>query len=768
MINESNTTQRNAITTLGRYRLLRHVGKGGMGDVWLAEDPRLHRQVAIKTLPSHSQGDHEFLLRFEREAQAAAALNHPHILSVHDYGEQPLPDGQTIIFIVMPFVSGGSLADRISALAARNSAMPQQEAILYLTQAAEAIDYAHDQGVIHRDIKPANMLLRSETWLLLADFGIARILTSDERLTQAGVGFGTPEYMAPEQAQGRAEFASDNYSLAVIAYHFFTGRLPFKADNSYATTIQHLTMPPPPPRQFNPTLPPATEAVLLYGLAKDPRQRPPSARAFVAELQRSLGSTSYEPTYVKSGPQQTGGAPFTPRPDSSYPPYATPVPGTGFNPSASTFVSGGQATVGVPYTGTAPTMTRRRLLIGGGTALLIAGGGFGIWAFATRSHAGQVTPPGGQPATSSSPSTQGNTGSGANGPLLLQGHNKPVASLAWSPAGNILASAGSDDDGQVFLWDIQALSQQSGQKPQPKAKQQFSTGIGMLLAWSPKGDMLAIANAGNNQSGLQFSNPNTDVFVYTGDLAGFAPGYSNKFTFQDIVSISAMAWAPGPYLVTITQPDFKVNDPYTIRVWDPAHPQHQLTSLNITHNLSTGETYTTPNLLATTNATPLNLAIGTIDGVLVEELSAAGQTFQWKQRFLLKFQDKTLFEDIGALTWSPDNQFIAAMGTDNPTSVTIWNLQNKTYVDDRTLPDSSTYLTTLAWNPAPSSTLLAAGAKNGTVYVWDSSGNTLPQKTLNPTQGISSSVRALAWSSDGQWLAAAYNDDNASILVWKM
>jgi len=198
-----------ASITLGRYRLLRCIGRGGMGEVWLAEDPRLHRQVAIKTLPADNQDDHEYSRRFEREAQAAAALNHPHILPVHSYGEQPQSDGQVVMYIVMPYIAGGSLAERITTYTSRQMMIPPQEAIAYLSQAAEAIDYAHSRSVIHRDIKPGNMLLQSDDWLLLADFGLARIVAQEEQLTKTGVGFGTPEYMAPEQAQGRAEVASD-------------------------------------------------------------------------------------------------------------------------------------------------------------------------------------------------------------------------------------------------------------------------------------------------------------------------------------------------------------------------------------------------------------------------------------------------------------------------------------------------------------------------------------------------------------------------------
>lgn len=295
-MNENGTIKSAMPKTLGRYHVLRKIGQGGMGDVWLCEDPRLHRQVAIKTLPTHSQSDREFSLRFEREAQAAAALNHLHILSIHDYGEQPMPNGQVITYIVMPYITGGSLADYMAPFLAKQMNIPPNEAITYLLQAADAIDYAHKHDVIHRDIKPGNMLLRNGDWLLLADFGIARILSSSDQITQAGVGFGTPEYMAPEQAQGNADPASDNYSLAVIAYQLFTGRLPFSADTGYATTIQHMTLPPPPPRQFNPDLSPAFEEVLLSGLAKQSAQRPPSAHAFVTALQQHLTDTAYEVT----------------------------------------------------------------------------------------------------------------------------------------------------------------------------------------------------------------------------------------------------------------------------------------------------------------------------------------------------------------------------------------------------------------------------------------------------------------------------------------
>ena len=153
-MNERNTFQSQPLQTLGRYTLVKQIGRGGMGTVWVAEDSLLHRQIALKTLPIQRQGDEEYRQRFLREAHTAATLQHPHILLVHDYGEQVLSDGQSITYIVMPLVSGGTLADQSHSSSSQGTLLPASQALSYLTQAAEAIDYAHDRGIIHRDIKP--------------------------------------------------------------------------------------------------------------------------------------------------------------------------------------------------------------------------------------------------------------------------------------------------------------------------------------------------------------------------------------------------------------------------------------------------------------------------------------------------------------------------------------------------------------------------------------------------------------------------------------
>jgi serine/threonine protein kinase len=754
MMKDEGTLQSVTPTLVGRYQLVRRIGRGGMGEVWLGEDPRLHRQVAIKTLPLRSQNDREFLQRFEREARAAAALNHPHILPVHDYGEQALPNGQSITYIVMPFVSGGTLAGRLAALAASNQLMPVDEAINYLSQAAQAIDYAHGQNVLHRDIKPSNMLLRSDAPPPLADFGIARILSDETHLTQMGVGIGTPEYMAPEQAQGKAEPASDNYSLAVIAYQIFTGRLPFQAETPYALTVQHIITQPPPPRQVNPHLSEAVERALLHGLAKEAAQRPPSASAFVAELQHALTDPSDEATLIQQtlpatadaatlpsqgGTGAGGGAAITPRLP------ITPAP-TGPATTISPASKGG--------------ITRRQVLIGGGAALLLAGGGIGAWEIISRHTTAPVTV---HHTTRSTPNP--------NAPVLtLLAHTQPISSLAWSPtAPHMLASAGKDS--QVMLWDVPAIAQGQASKTAPQAKQQFNSSSlsAVLLAWSADGSALAIANAYYT---LEPDGNNVDMhmLIFKSDLSALEPYFHEKLmTFQRTSFVSDVSWGPGKYIIAITKPfELAGKSQYRLEFRNPLDSK-----LGIRTLWEYGFGYS----VAVSPADRLTVAMGIWDGVFIAQPLLTSSGTQWKNAPVTLTFDKTMPAASG-VTWSPDGQYVASII--NPilipkyttSQLVIWNItQGDSSRLSLSLPNSSTVLTQVAWSPAPSSTLLAAGSQDGAVYLWNVNpgnleGNALPTRTLT---GLSSaSVTALAWSPDGQWLAAGYDDTNDSVLIWKI
>ncbi len=748
MTNDSDTPQQITVTALGRYQVLKRIGRGGMGDVWLCEDPRLQRQVAIKTLPTHNQSDREFSLRFEREAQAAAVLNHPHILRVHDYGEELLPSGQSITYIVMPYVVGGSLADRIAQQIATNSLLPEREIVAVLGQAAEAIDYAHEQGIVHRDIKPGNMLLRHDGWLLLADFGIARILASSEHLTQTGVGYGTPEYMAPEQAQGKAEPASDDYSLAVIAYQLFTGRVPFSADTGYATTIQHLTMAPPPPRQFNPAISPALEEALLRGLAKQPAGRPPSARAFVANLQHALTNASSEATYrpVASGqfPTQTG---------PTLPPYGSmPVLPTTDKAQTAT-----EAVVdGTKEEHKRAVFSRRQVVIGGGAALVAAGGGLGAWAWMTglnhRTRTGPLvgTTPSVQAGSSTPPDPDAPT-------LVLQGHFQPVTSLAWSPQQNMLASVA--DDRSILLWDVEQLQQQRASSATPKANKVVDVGVSMLLGWSPDGKMLAVANTGGDLL------KNDSIAIYTNTLSGSAPGYETPLTV-DTLSLTGIGWVQNTYVIAIASPITINSNQFDLWIWDITQPKQAAKHIAISGSLSAGFEGRPSSLVVSPDGSMV--AFAQFDGVGLGQTSKVGNALQWKELpSFLKFKNLNSSQ-ANAVTWSPSSNIVGALNNQagSGTVIAYWSKQGSQWQSLLQFNAGMT-LTTMAWCPVPTSQLVATGSKDGSVLIWHAGNSNIPVGTL--TSGtIAGEVQTLAWSADGKWLAASYQDNYGSILVWKI
>ncbi|CAA9589370.1 MAG: hypothetical protein AVDCRST_MAG18-4614 [uncultured Thermomicrobiales bacterium] len=297
---------------LGSYRLEERIGRGGMGEVWRGRHTRLGSERAVKVLPAHLAAEEDFLKRFEREASSASRLDHPNILAVYEYGES---NGTP--YLVMPYVKGGTLKERMA-----RGPVPREEALDYMKQTADALDYAHEQGLVHRDVKPANLLLDGRGRLYLADFGIAKALEGAEGLTRTGVGVGTPEYMAPEQAQGRADQRSDLYALGVVLYQLLTGRVPYSGNSTVEVLMKHLQDPLPllPLRSLAPSLPPRVEQVVTKALAKNPNDRYASGRALVEDLREALSSapaTGAEaaatiigtPTAYPSGQTSPGGTP---------------------------------------------------------------------------------------------------------------------------------------------------------------------------------------------------------------------------------------------------------------------------------------------------------------------------------------------------------------------------------------------------------------------------------------------------------------------------
>ena len=262
----------------GRYRIVRHVARGGMAEVYLGHDELLDRTVAIKVLIPERASDASFVERFRREAKAAAGLNHHNIVGVHDFGED---DGQ--YFMVMEYVEGPTLRDVIRG----DGPMGPERATEIAAAIAAALAAAHAKGIIHRDVKPANVLIASSTGTVkVADFGIARAADgAQDGLTMPGAVMGTATYLSPEQAQGIAVDArSDIYSLGMVLYEMLAGKAPFKGDSPVAVAYKQLHEVPPPPSALNSAVSPALDALVARTLSKDPDQRPSSATEFRAEL----------------------------------------------------------------------------------------------------------------------------------------------------------------------------------------------------------------------------------------------------------------------------------------------------------------------------------------------------------------------------------------------------------------------------------------------------------------------------------------------------
>jgi eukaryotic-like serine/threonine-protein kinase len=274
----------------GRYDVVRPLGSGGMGEVYLARDQVLDREVALKVLRRQYAGDGEFAERFKREALNSAALSHPNIVQVYDRGETA--DGAA--YIAMEYLPGGTLKERITHEGPLESAV----AASIGSQVAEALGAAHARGVIHRDIKPQNILLTAKGEAKVGDFGIARA-ASAVTISQTGSVMGTVSYMSPEQALGEpATPKSDLYSLGVVLYEAITGELPYTANNPIAVSMKHVNEPLRPPNEVHPEIPESMNALVVKLLAKNPRDRYADAEALADDLwkvRRGLAPTAAGP-----------------------------------------------------------------------------------------------------------------------------------------------------------------------------------------------------------------------------------------------------------------------------------------------------------------------------------------------------------------------------------------------------------------------------------------------------------------------------------------
>ncbi len=278
-------------TRLNRYEIRERIGKGGMASVYKAWDTNLERWVAVKVLHAHLADDADFKTRFEREAKLIAKLNHPNIVQVYDF-DAVERDGELIYYMVMPYIEGETLRQRMEARRANGETFSLAEVAAIMRGVCAALSYAHKQGMVHRDVTPGNILFGSEGQPVLADFGIARMVEG-ARITRSGTTSGTPLYMSPEQSTGaESDSRADIYSLGVILFELLSSKAPFEGDSAVAILMQHVNAPIPRLTDHVPTLPPDVDAIIARALAKAPDERYPSVEAFLNDLELKLFNDS--------------------------------------------------------------------------------------------------------------------------------------------------------------------------------------------------------------------------------------------------------------------------------------------------------------------------------------------------------------------------------------------------------------------------------------------------------------------------------------------
>ena len=499
---------------LGHYRLVRLLGRGGFAEVYLGEHLRLGTQAAVKVLYTRlaSTDDRE---SFEKEARTVAHLKHPYIVRVLDYDvEEDTP------FLVMDYAPGGTLRQRHP----RGDILPLTTIIAYVKQIADALQYAHDQHIIHRDVKPENMLIGEHDELMLSDFGIA-IVAQSSRYQSIQDMAGTIAYMAPEQIQAHPRPASDQYSLAVVVYEWLSGDRPFHGSYS-EIAVKHTVVPPPLLHEKVPTISADVEQVVMTALAKDPKQRFGSVRAFANALEQA--NQVNIPTFVKPPPPAVK-APHIVKTD---PPVEVKLPPQ----EEATTNSLHQSTVTPPLISELPTLLAPTLM---GTTL-----------YFYRGHSAYVnavtwSPDGIYIASGSSDKTVQVWDASRGGIITTyHGHAGDVNAVAWSPDGTCIASGSYDRTVQV--WDV-------GDGGYMHTYRGHSYAV-RTVAWSPDGTCIA---SGSFDRTVQVWDAVNGGHVYT---------YRGHASVVDTV-----AWSPDSRRIASGSSDG------TVQVWDAVNGGHVYT-----------------------------------------------------------------------------------------------------------------------------------------------------------------------------------------------
>ncbi len=715
---------------LGNYQLVRKLGKGGFSEVYLGEHVFLKSEAAIKVFNIQLEDDekHDFF----KEAQFVARLKHRHIVGVLDFDiEDNTP------FLVLEYAPNGTLRRRHP----KNAQVPLATIVPYVEQVAAALQYAHDEGLIHRDVKPGNMLLNKYGEVLLSDFGAA-IQAQSAVTVKRNVMVGTPVYTSPEQMQGNACFASDQYSLGIVIYEWLTGSCPFRGTFE-EVAYQHIYQPPAPLQDKVQDIPPNVEEVILKALEKSPEQRFPSIREFAVALTHACRTA--EPPTVRLDPVSLPLPPPQTVPSPSYSPsppivVTAPIPSLPITPfppvlaNATTPIvdmSAGYSQEETPsWTPpppsfdtspnqkiTAPTpllppvpspssrpsrpsrpsrrFSRRAFAIGAGVLVIGAAGGGVAWL--SRSH--KITLPGTTAhhlVIPPSPSPDETL-------FTYSGHSGIVNALTWSPDGSRIASASVDQTVQV--WGATDGSH-------PFTFHGHSAPV-RDVAWQHNGQLIASASRDKT---VQVWNANNG---------------SNPVIYRDrSLPINVLTWSPDSTQIASATYN-------TIHVW----------------YLSTRST----RLTLRGNTDKINSIAWSPDGRFLASASSDRTVRLWDTtngNTVLTYKGHA---DIArAVAWSPDSRFVASASFDQ--TVQVWDATNGHLV--YTYRGHTDHVNAVAWQPG-SGARIVSGSNDQTARIWDATSGGHVYIYRSHTDH----VNAVEWSPDASLIASGSNDQ--TVQVWK-
>jgi WD40 repeat protein len=737
---------------LAGYRLEAQVGAGGMAVVFRARDQRLGRLVALKILAPALAADPGFRRRFIAESRAAAAVDDPHIIPVHEAGE-----AGGVLFIAMRFVAGGDLRRVLE----QEGPLAPGRAAGFISPVASALDAAHRAGLVHRDVKPANILVDVSAGrpdhVYLSDFGVSKGAMSSVSLTGTGQFLGTPEYSAPEQVQGRAvDGRADQYALACVTYQLLTGSAPFQRDQGMAVLLAHLSEPPPSLCSRRPGLPGAADQVLARALAKAPEKRYRSCGDFADALREALGL----PPYISLGSASAPGHPHPGFPGRAIA-AQTGTAAVPADPAAAETIDsvprGGQASaVGVPAAAAIVTGPGYRL--NEGIHVLRGGPGTGGGAGAAP-PAAPASAEGGVPAAGGAPShptgradesgrrtRQPGKGRGNHGAQPTQRPRRRVLAIALACA--VLAAAavvpfviarspgsprhGSQAPATTTTPRTATTSPSTPGSPRPGSLAATLTdprSHGVIVNWvafSPDGTMLA---AGDEDGSTDLWDVATKTLAATLTDPGSYAG----------AGVSSVAFSPHGTTLAVGDEDGSTY------LWD----------------VST-------KAVAATRSFPGDNGFGfpvtfSPDGTTLAVGGGNGSTYLWEvatKTLAATLTDPgTSNSDVGSVAFSPDGTMLATISN---SSIYLWDVATKSLAATLTDPRGQG-VNSVAFSP--DGTMLAAGDGNdlsgGSTDLWDVATKSLAATLTDPRgQGVNS----VAFSPDGTMLAAG--DGNGSTYLW--